>query len=233
MSAKEHPIDGAPSPKHNNASRPGPPHPIAMDLGVGPSRKKSYLAGRYWIDCWLGSSLGPDYVHPNLHWPTSLDALTLTHIEGDHLLSFCTEFGAWFARNQFETRQKGTTQNMLPSSKLTFFKTMKNTLSKMISGHPYLTSTQDRWWTEIIAAFSRENTRAAVLDPEVIQERHSEPLYRDITGDTPEHDGKNMATAPEGLIRSKYRGKYSHCGTCNISRDITIFVSDISRVDVM
>ena len=86
------------------------------------------------------------------------------------------------------------------------------TLSKMICGHPYLTSTRDKRWTDVIALFSRENTSASIQDPAVFEERHSEPLYRDITGETPEFGGINMANAPEGLIRSKYRGQYSHSG---------------------
>lgn len=204
-------------------SWPLPPHDL--NLGAQDSRQRSYVSGKRWIDCSLSYSLGPDFVHPNIFWPTPLDDLTLKHIKGDHVITFCTQFGAWFARNQFLAQGRGLTKKLEPSSKLTHFKTLKMLLSKKIRGHPYLTSTQDKWWTDIVTRFSSKNTSASIQDPAVFEERQLEPLYRDITSKILDLGEINMANAPDGLIRSKYRGQFSLSGLSNISCDITICTS--------
>ena len=80
---------------------------------------------------------------------------------------------------------------------------MWNLLSAQFPNHPYLDTSNNAWWHEEISKFIRMSTANAMLNVNEIEERASEPLYRDITGN---RIHGNMGLGAEGLVRAQYRG---------------------------
>ena len=117
-----------------------------------------------------------------------------------------SSFGSWLAKNPLK-KMKGD-EVLAPSTKLTYFKATKGALTCRFPEHPLLKNKDDTWWTDILARFNRDATRAAVEDPQQYQDAKSVPLYRDTTTTGVSVDDHNMMRSPDAMYRAQCRGKF-------------------------
>ena len=148
-------------------------------LGVGASRLGTQDSTMLWLETWLSGRLGSDLLSANKSYPDSVHKLTSFRLSENHMEVMISSFGSWLARNPLD-KIKGTGV-LDPSTKLVYFKATKGALKKRFPDHPLLKNKDDTWWTDILARFNRDATRAAVEDPQQYQDAKSVPLYRDTT----------------------------------------------------
>jgi len=114
------------------------------------------------------------------------------HMEGEHLKNFLENFGNWLARTSFLTKQRTPLGN---KSKEEYFKTAKEVLKLKFSSHPCFHDAP-LWFTDMKHRFDKECKRSSMQNPNVSEERKSQPLYSDL---------KAMSNL-NCLIRQKYAG---------------------------
>ena len=114
------------------------------------------------------------------------------HMEGEHLKNFLENFGNWIARTSFLTKQRTPLGN---KSKEEYFKTAKEVLKLKFSSHPCFHDAP-LWFTDMKHRFDKECKRSSMQNPNVSEERKSQPLYSDLEATS------NL----NRLIRQKYAG---------------------------
>ena len=189
-----------PTPKSVDASSdspapseiPGPEH----ELGVGPARKNTQERSLKWVDVWLSNRLGMDLISHNKIYPTSLDKLTPSHVTEDHMIAFVSTFGSWFACNPLE-KLHGTGL-LYPTSKITYFKSVKKGLARLFPHHSLLSGRDDKWWLDIVDRFTRDANSFAQKDHNQFKDIKSSPLYRDTSKELP-MDDLNAMNSPEAM----------------------------------
>ena len=113
-------------------------------------------------------------------------------MEGEHLKNFLENFGNWLARTSFLTKQRAPLGN---KSKEEYFKTAKEVLKLKFSSHPCFRDAP-LWFTDMKHRFDKECKRSSMQNPNVSEERKSQPLYSDLEATS------NL----NRLIRQKYAG---------------------------
>ena len=165
-------------------------------LGRSKKAEEARATARLWIKKYLKSNVESDEgdLYCNMNYPRSFDDFRYAHIEGEGLQQFLNAFGLWLAGNKFWTRQNTW---LAVSSKEDYFKNVKEVLKDKYPQH-YLFNPgmPDAWFTKMNNHFVRECERTKIEDPEISQERKSEPLYRHLSGDMMDlTEGNNAATS--------------------------------------
>ena len=124
--------------------------------------------------------------------PNDIHDVKDEHMEGEHLKNFLENFGNWLARTSFLTKQRAPLGN---KSKEEYFKTAKEVLKLKFSSHPCFRDAP-LWFTDMKHRFDKECKRSSMQNPNVSEERKSQPLYSDLEATS------NL----NRLIRQKYAG---------------------------
>ena len=103
---------------------------------------------------WRSSRLGRDRISCNKSCPKSLEELTPEHLTEDHMVTFVSTFGSWFASNQLDKLHGSGV--LFPQSKVTYFKSVKKGLARLFPHHSLLTGRDDKWWLDILERFTRD-----------------------------------------------------------------------------
>lgn len=111
------------------------------------------------------------------------------HVEADHLENLIENIGWWFAETRFRTNQNTW---LGKSSKHERFKQMKECFKLKFKDHELFEGNQS-WFADLLGRFDKTCDRLWIQDPNISEERKSEPLYRDL-------DQNRSA------IRAKYMG---------------------------
>ena len=183
---------------------PAPPL-VERQLGVSDKRLETQDSSLVWVRKWLSNELGKHLISYNRSYPESLDDVTYDHLYGDHLVPFVSTFASWMASNELPKLRGGG--NLNKNSKETYFKAVKQGLSRQYPHHPLLRMTVDtRWWQEILDWFGRDSHRSAQNDFSQSNAVKSVPLYRDTTSDS-FIDKNNPMNSSDALYRAKNWGK--------------------------
>ena len=155
---------------------------VQCPLGVGSEREKTFYSCAVWINIWLSGNHSQDCSYHNQSYPTSLDALSMDHIKGDHLLPFADRFAKFFSNNSLpKARGAGVLD---ASTKFTYFKAFRQTMYQYFPEHEELQPKDTPgWWTDLMARFKREAEQSALRDPSISIAVKSTPLYRDTSTD--------------------------------------------------
>jgi hypothetical protein len=124
--------------------------------------------------------------------PNDIHDVKDEHMEGEHLKNFLENFGNWLARTSFLTKQRAPLGN---KSKEEYFKTAKEVLKLKFSSHPCFRDAP-LWFTDMKHRFDKECKRSSMQNPNVSEERKTQPLYSDLEATS------NL----NRLIRQKYAG---------------------------
>jgi hypothetical protein len=126
--------------------------------------------------------------------PNDIDGVSDEHMEGEHLQNFLGNFGNWLAHMSFVTKQKIPLGN---KSKEEYFKTAKEVLKLKFSAHPCFHDAPV-WLTDMKHRYDKECKCSSMQNPDVSEERNSQPLYSDL----------KTSSGLNRLIKQKYAGNY-------------------------
>jgi len=150
-------------------------------LGKSDKTKDGYNTGAFYINRFLTA-----YQYP------PLEQLTDEAVRDYHLKNMLEGIGHYISSTNF-SKERGSGY-VGPSAKLTYFKAAKEVLKSKFPNHELWSSPLDSWWTGpngMLKQFEKAADRHKQQDDNLIEERKSEPLYREI----PEEEN--------GMIRSK------------------------------
>lgn len=100
------------------------------------------------------------------------------HVEGDNLQNILENIGVLFAAERIRTKQNTW---MGTSTKKNRFKEMKQVLSLRFKNHEdFKSSGGEEWFKDMLERFVKQCESNSVEDPNVTEERKSEPLYSDL-----------------------------------------------------
>jgi hypothetical protein len=140
-------------------------------MGLAEKTTEAHKTAKYWIQKYLSSE-------SNTNYPSDINKLTYEYLEEENMQIFMEMVGLWLSTGRFWTRQNTFLGNDV---KATYFKNMKELLKSTFPHHylfqPYYPSD---WFSEMLKRFEKECQRNRLEDPEVSDERKSEPLYRDL-----------------------------------------------------
>jgi hypothetical protein len=97
-------------------------------------------------------------------------------MEGKHLKNFLENFGNWLARTLFLTKQKIHLGN---KSIEEYFKMAKEVLKLKLSDHPSFCDAPV-WFADMNHRFDKECKCSSMQNPDVSEERKSQPLNCDL-----------------------------------------------------
>lgn len=162
-------------------------------LGLSPSAIEQRKLGLRFLQLYAQSYGNADQVFTNNNYPQCFTVMTLEHIENEHVVPYLEGAGKWLAFNKFWTQRNTWLQD---KSKEDIFKVWIENIKDRFPSHPFVQLGDARtWFTDATARFRSEVKRERTLDPDLSEQRKSEPLYRDLGNDNELRRAKYRAEA--------------------------------------
>ena len=150
--------------------------PPRQRLGVADNTQKRLDTGVYYINMYMEKTkpFGDDNI-------TRFQDLTDPFVAGDNLEKFMLNFYHWFATTPIQTKQKTWLSTEMKGE---YQKSAKEAIKARFPKHVVFTAKEyDTWHDDVKSRFLKQCARSRLLDENISEERKSEPLYRDVSGD--------------------------------------------------